>query len=383
MSIHSDLDLVREEVESQEITETVCIDLIKIGDNFKDYGLFLAKTEVHKDSQKGWNDFCKKVGISKRYANQKINFYEAKSGAMAPDSLPNTERPFRALSGETIENKAEQYTEVKNFTNKDNPTAKEIEEYIKQKEENSMNDITEAQMNKQIREKLPRYTHVKKGTKREIAQRTKELIDIFLKTSFEFKKKVFPFVGKKGMIKPLEMLSGGASEKNIVDYFKKETPTEKRTKIALAKKKEEEDVPKNLKECRETNASLKNLLTIMTEENKEKSKEIDRLNKIIKTYDPVKKLHLTILSVLLAADKAKKAKEQNNRLFNEMKPNLQKALVLLKLPTMEKPTIEEVKRNYKDLIKQHHPDKVGNDGNVDMFRDITEAYKTIKDMLKD
>lgn len=45
-------------------------------------------------------------------------------------------------------------------------------------------------------------------------------------------------------------------------------------------------------------------------------------------------------------------------------------------------TPEEIKRSYKKLILQYHPDKNRNSQTSDMFNKIREAYETLNDPLK-
>ena len=82
------------------------------------------------------------------------------------------------------------------------------------------------------------------------------------------------------------------------------------------------------------------------------------------------------------AKNAKSLAEKSDKAFREMKPDLENALKLLKLSTISEPTKEEVKRNYHDMAKKHHPDKNADYGSGDMFIEINKAYKLITETLE-
>ena len=122
---------VEKDIQIDVVDDNYCIDIINKGNLLKGYGLYLAKEIVHKDSKSGWDDFCKTVGVSRPMANFSIEFYMAKTATIVAESLPEKEGVFRALTGETVEAKAEQYEKVKQVLHVEEPTAIEITTYKK------------------------------------------------------------------------------------------------------------------------------------------------------------------------------------------------------------------------------------------------------------
>lgn len=57
--------------------------------------------------------------------------------------------------------------------------------------------------------------------------------------------------------------------------------------------------------------------------------------------------------------------------------DLNKYLEILGFPKFANPSHEEIKKRWKDLCKEHHPDKGGDEAK---FREVTEAYKMLTDI---
>ena len=329
------------DIKADIVDEEYCLDIISKSNLIGCYGLYLAREHIHKNNNKGWEKFCKKAGINKSTANRHIGFYTAKSMPIGADSLPNKEGQFRALPGKTVDEKVVAYKEVKEITGKDEPTAQDITIVKKVK----------------ARGKDTNYAD----------SLTDKVFEIIKDAPIEIKKAI-------------EKAPTNFSMKAFVDASEKGAPIQDQCDIILRTKKKPEPVPDTCKEIREQNSSLRDEL-------KKAQAEIDRLKTIENERRVLKDFVITLAHISRTMRRVDEKKRENDKLFQNMKPQLEKALRLLQLPTLTKPTEEELKRNYRQLVKKYHPDFGGNDKTFesksnDMFIEITEAYKTLKEILK-
>ncbi len=332
------------------INDEYCKNIIAMGNVLSGYGLYLAREIVHGDSKVGWERFCNSVDMTKRDANRKIAFYEAKSGTKGPDLLPDKERQFRALRGDTTEEKVEAYKDIKEVIKKDHPTAGDIAFVQKVKSRATGKGYD----NPELAEQLFEYTEGEAST--------------------EVKKALYKAPSNFGLKRVVQKINAGEGDRVIIDA------------ISGGTKVETPKTPDTCIECREQNKKYKTQLENI---HKKHLKELDdmeadilRREKDLESVKIVKDLTWALLHMSRIAKNAKSLAEKSDKAFREMKPDLENALKLLKLSTISEPTKEEVKRNYHDMAKKHHPDKNADYGSGDMFVEINKAYKLITETLE-
>ncbi len=314
--------------------EQDCIDLYEKGNLIAGYALWLAKEKIHKDSQTGWLEFLKKIGVSKSIAYDKISFYEAKSSALG-GTLPNTEKQFRMLGGGTKEEKAKRFTKVKEVIGKDNPTSNEIKIITVIESRGIQNE----------------------GLKEEIQS-------VIVKSSPKVKE-AFANSGKKaGIKKVIQAVKEGKGDEEIITIIKGGDSKQK--------KWENKDT---CIEIREQNKELRKEIKAM-------KREVEDANKKLEDNDIVQDLVWSLLHMTRISKEVRDMKSNNEKVFNKMKPHVEKALTVLQLSTITPCTIEEVKRNYRDLVRKHHPDVSKEYGSGEMFQEIKGAYEVLKGVIK-
>lgn len=117
--------------------EDYCIKVFNTGKAMQGYALWLAKTEVHRESKTGWQDFCEKLRLSPRNSDRLISFYTAKKELENQDAgvsnvLPKTASSYADLKGKTPTEKAQNYSDIKKSTGKEKPSRQDIRDYNKQ-----------------------------------------------------------------------------------------------------------------------------------------------------------------------------------------------------------------------------------------------------------
>jgi len=311
------------------IDDDYCIDIINKGNLVKGYGLWLAKEIVHKDSNTGWEKFCKTVGIGKTTAKDNINFYLAKSSAIASNSLPDKEGTFRALPSGTVEEKAEFYEKVKDLTHREEPTAQDIK---------IVENITS------------------RGVK------DKELVKEVVLASIDESSKVKEALGKKSKKVGVNIILKTLSDDSLGE--------DEKVDLILGNTKKQVK-PKNITDCKEMNKQLREENRKLKEENKAMKKEIDKI-------DYLKALTFFRGNLSRIVNGIRSEREKSEEVFTNMKPAIEDALRILKLPTVSPSSFAEIKKAYRDEARAVHPDF---DGDSEEFRIVNEAYKLLKGVL--
>lgn len=122
----------------EQVTEDYCVKVFNTGKAMQGYALWLAKTEVHKESKTGWQDFCEALQITPQHANRTIDFYIAQKeipNACVQNKLPDTNDKYQSLKGKTPQEKAQNYSDIKKSTGKEKPSRQDIRDYNKQEKE--------------------------------------------------------------------------------------------------------------------------------------------------------------------------------------------------------------------------------------------------------
>jgi len=135
--------------------------------------------------------------------------------------------------------------------------------------------------------------------------------------------------------------------------------------------KEDKAPPKNLTDAKDRNKTL-------AEENSELKARNKELEKKLKDFNFIEELAWHSLRLGRMVTQFAKMKTESKSMYENMKPNIANALQLLKLPTTQEVTIDEVKRAFRDEAKAHHPD-VG--GDTEVFHKVKEAYDLLKGHL--
>ena len=116
----------------QVITESYCISIFNTGKAVQGYALWLAKEELHRESKTGWESFLVKLGCSVAHAYKLIDFYKAlQEIPIGTDKniLPDSPSKYADLKGISVNEKVQNYSEVKKATGKETPTQKDIREH--------------------------------------------------------------------------------------------------------------------------------------------------------------------------------------------------------------------------------------------------------------
>ncbi len=316
------------DIEVGMVDETYCADLYDKGNLISGYALWLAKEVVHKDSNTGWKKFCDKIGTAPREANRQIEFYDAKSGAIALDSLPSKEGTFRALPSGTNEEKVEFYADVKELSGKDEPTAQ---------------DIT-------ITKKI-------KGAYKTEVKAKKDIEIVLKKATPKIKAKLDKRIGQKGIASIIKSIDNGVKEETILEMFDN-APKPLPSKVADANKE-------------------------LRTRNKKLEEDMRKIQLKLDDYDMVKEFTnaMRFLAVKLAAiDHEKMLKSVA---FDNMKPTLKKALEFMEfdIHDLDNVTKETLKKKYRKMAMTMHPDKKLT-GSNDLFLELQEAQKLIHKMLE-
>ncbi len=335
---------VKEDLVLGLVDEDRCLEIIGMGNMLKGYGLWLAKEVIHKDKKEGWLSFLDKAGVSKTIAYDNIEFYLAKSSALA-EQLPTKEKVFRALKGKTVEAKSEQYVEVQEFTKSEAPTAKQVEIVAKTRDRVNTTSDTQA-----------------------------EIITTVLVQSSAVQDEYVKALGKRGVGKAVKMMENGADEADIIVELQgqkekaKFTPTEKAN---MTKKTSTE-----IERLKAENAELKAEIKRMKEYGVEVTKKKPHHKPAYENW--VYEIHNIVSLIRRTADRVTEAKAKNQATFEKMKPNVERALLLLKLPTTSRVTLEDAKRAFRDEAKTAHPDM---GGDTELFNAIKQSYDVLKKAL--
>ena len=317
---------VKKDIEISLVDDDYCIDIINKGNLVRGYGLWLAKEIVHKDSNTGWEDFCKRIDITKRGANYQIEFYEAKSGTTVPDSLPNKEGTFRALPSGTVQEKEEFFKEVKELTHKEEPTAQDIEivsvingraikdEKLKERIQDAMNESSNT-----------------------------------VRTAFVKNKKT------AGIKKVVEAIEAGEEDKLITEL------------ISGADKKPK---PKNMVDCREQNK-------IIREENKSLKEENKKLLEKLDGFDLFEKFSSRVGNLWRISHDIDDERKINDKILSRYTPAIRAAIEMLEVEMNTETSFEMIKKSYRDKARKHHPD-IG--GDEQAFVKLNESYELLKGM---
>ena len=323
-------------VDGRKITEELCLEIIEMGEGLKGYGLFLAKEQVHAESKTGWDKFLKKADIVKSTANRAIDFYKAKSEPMGV-KLPNKERTFRALTGETTQDKANQYAKVKELLHKEEPTASDIITFKKLSHE----------MKKSPQEKIDKAIVGVAGA------------------SVEVREAILKRVGVKGIKAPIDDLLDGKTDSEIMANLDgqreavKATPKEKKT----------------------ANKSLTDKIAKLEKENKElkaRNKELEELEEYHKRIGTFKLFYLGLSDTLRMLNNIKAMSE---RAIDDMSPQIKQAYEILGVEiNIADDSLKMVKKAYRLKAKELHPDM---GGDADYFIQVKEAYEDLKEFLEE
>lgn len=287
---------VKEELEGQVITEEICLDLIKMGNEIKGYGFFLAKEEVHKDSIGGWEHFCNMTGVSRSTADRQIRFYVAKISPRGPE-LPNTEKNFRELFGDTTDEKIESYEKVKKVTHKEEPSGIDIK-------------VAQAINSRGIKDK-------------ELVKKTQEFFN-------------------------------GAS-RNVKEAFMKNSKGVGFKRIVEAKDIVDDDAMIKIIENKSP-AKIAGAGTI----NQKYKDRILELEAKVNTQSALNDMTVLLAVTKDAITFLKKLERMNKRKFDDMVPEVKRAYEVLKIKILDKPVeFEIVRKQYREMAKKAHPDKGG------------------------
>ena len=312
------------------VNEAYCVDLYNKGNLISGYALWLAKTEVHKDSQTGWEKFCKKIGVSESNANRAIDFYNAKSTPIGVD-LPSKEGTFRALPSGTVEEKAEFYAEVKELSQKEDPTAQDIS----------------------ITKKI-------KGAYKVEANALKDIKIVLEKATPKVKIELDKRLGKKGVTEIITLIEKGASEEKVLEAFhpKPKLP----------------DAPTKCPKLKEQNSELR-------AKNKELEKEIKELRAFKESTNSLEQFSRDILQIgkfvatLQREDRYKKAFIQS--MSTELKDALE--FMELEMEDIDSLTMDTLKKQYRKMAKAMHPDaEYGSDA---LFIGLDKAYNALQTLI--
>lgn len=135
MKVDKELVGVITDDKPEQVTEDYCIKVFNTGKAMQGYALWLAKTEVHKESKTGWQEFCETLQITPQHANRVIDFYIAQKelpNACVLNKLPDTNDKYQSLKGKTPAEKAQNYADIKKSTGKEKPSRQDIRDYNKQ-----------------------------------------------------------------------------------------------------------------------------------------------------------------------------------------------------------------------------------------------------------
>lgn len=319
-------------VDGRKVTEDLCLEIIEMGEGLKGYGLFLAKEQVHAESKTGWDKFLKKVGIGRSMAHDTINFYKAKSSAMA-DELPNKERTFRALTGETVQDKADQYAKVKELTHKEEPTALDIRLVAKVNNRGSSDEAR--------REGIENLNTASPKVREAFVKDTK------------------PAVKRMN-----EAFSQNLTDNEIIEELGDRTG---KTEKVKSTKKERETA----------NKSLTDKIAKLEKENKElkaKNKELEALAEYHERIGAFKVFYLGLSDSIRVL---KRIKAMSERAIVDMSPQIKQAYEILGVELkVTDESMRLIKKAYRAKAKELHPD-LG--GDADYFMQVKEAYEDLKE----
>jgi hypothetical protein len=308
------------------VDEDYCIDLIDKGNMIAGYGLYLAKDVVHKDSNIGWEKFCKKISISTSNANRLINFYNAKSTPYGVD-LPETERSFRELGKAEDEDKAKLFIKIKEVTGKENPTIQEIKIFRNLESKGSSVD--------EFKEELIRET----------VKASRSVKDAIEKTAWRAK---------------------GATPKKILEALKDGTPDDEI--IEMVNGSVSKSKPKNFKVALDRNKELREENARLKKENKEL---MDRLG----DFELFESLDSIVGQLWRVALDIEEERTVNKKIIERYSPAMKRALEVLEVEINTDMTFDKIKKAYRSKARKEHPD-VG--GEEKLFVRLNEAYELLK-----
>ncbi len=160
-------------------------------------------------------------------------------------------------------------------------------------------------------------------------------------------------------------------ESDLDDEEKVEAMKSKKNFDRIVLGKEDKAPPKNLTDAKDRNK-------ILAEENSELKARNKELEKKLKDFNFIEELAWHSLRLGRMVTQFAKMKTESKSMYENMKPHIANALQLLKLPTTQEVTLDEVKRAFRDEAKAHHPD-VG--GDTEVFHKVKEAYDLLKGHL--
>jgi len=128
---------------------------------------------------------------------------------------------------------------------------------------------------------------------------------------------------------------------------------------------------KNFKDAQQQNKTLREENAILKKRNRE-------LEAKQRGYDFCFVLDVHLRHLREEAQRFKEASEKSSKVFNNMRPHIENALKVLRLPTEDESTFEEIKRAYRDEAKKAHPDA---GGTAEHFHNIKKAYDILKGAL--
>ncbi len=160
-------------------------------------------------------------------------------------------------------------------------------------------------------------------------------------------------------------------ESDLDDAEKVEAMKSKKNFDRIVLGKKDKAPPKNLTDAKDRNKTL-------VEENAELKARNKELEKKLKDFNFIEELAWHSLRLGRMVTQFAKMKTESKAMYENMKPSIANALQLLRLPTTQEVTIDEVKRAFRDEAKAHHPD-VG--GDTEVFHKVKEAYDLLKGHL--
>ncbi len=334
--METQLEQIQHMVVPEVIDEEYCLGLINGGNLLKGYGLSLAKNTLYEESTTGWESFCNRNNIVRRVADRQILFYEEKSGPMGPE-LPETERNFRALIGETIEDKAAQYAEVRRVTERTNPTALDIQAY-------NLVALQCVEDTELLEETQIAVGHLVAPTKGALIKSRKGMIDDF---------------------------------QHILDTINEFDAITQLTEVFQAETLEVPAPTQIADTCIEVRENLRIARRVMGRQ----TLAIERLTEQMHIADAERRLFTILTKISGILSGIKRETEKNKTIIRKMKPEFKNALQLLDILPTELMNMEDsiLRKAYLKAAKKAHPDQGGSD---EEFVVLKNAYDQIQLMLK-